>query len=58
VLKWEEPRFEMDMMLERGTPNGPLTDDRRAQLFTRPSNLGTPAIDLAVARFDGTGRLR
>lgn len=59
VLKWEEPRFEMDMTLDRGTANGPLTDDRRAQLFTRPSNLGTPAIDLAVARFDNpTGRPR
>jgi len=59
VLRWEEPRFEMDMNLNRGTVNSGLTDDRRAVLFTRPSNLGTPAIDLAVARFDApTGRPR
>ena len=59
VLKWEEPRFEMDMTLDRGVVNGGLTDDRRAKLFTRPTDLGTPAIDLAVARFDApTGRPR
>lgn len=52
VLRWEDPRFEMDLSLDRATVNGGLTDERRTQLFTRPTNLGTPAIDLAVARFD------
>lgn len=57
VLKWEEPRFEMDMNLDRGVVNGGLTDDRRAKMFTRPTDLGTPAHDLAVTRFDvPTGR--
>jgi hypothetical protein len=57
VLRWEEPRFEMDLNLGRPTVNGPLTDDRRAQLFTRPTNLGTPAHDLAVTRFDAPAGL-
>ncbi|QDU18555.1 hypothetical protein [Urbifossiella limnaea] len=59
VLKWEEPKFEMDMTLDRGTANAEQAADRRAVLFSRPTNLGTPAIDLAGARFDApTGRPR
>lgn len=59
TLKWENPRFEMDLYLDRATVNAGLADDpaRRAALFTRPTFPNTPAVDLA--RFDlPTGRPR
>ena len=57
VLKWEDPRFEMDLTLERAAVNTGLADDpaKRAQFFTRPTVPGKEPIDLA--RFDfPTGR--
>ncbi|MBN9523242.1 hypothetical protein J0H58_32800 [bacterium] len=59
TLKWENPRFEMDLYLTKATVNGGLATDpaRRAALFTRPTFPNTQAIDLA--RFDlPTGRPR
>ena len=51
VLKWEEPRFEMDLGLERATVNG----GPAAALFTRPSFPNTQPVDLARFAFP-TGR--
>ncbi len=59
VLRWEDPRFEMDLTLERAAVNTGLADDpaKRAQFFTRPTVPGKEPIDLA--RFDlPTGRPR
>jgi hypothetical protein len=51
ILKWEDPRFEMDLNLDKGTMNVPLADDPgRRGLFARPEIKGARAIDLA--RFD------
>jgi hypothetical protein len=59
VLRWEEPRFEMDMTLDRATVNAVQSDDpaRRAALFTRPTNTPSPPIDLARGEIP-TGRPR
>lgn len=45
VLKWVEPRFEMDLNLDKATVNALPAGDRG--LFARPEIRGTPAIDLA-----------
>lgn len=51
TLRWENPRFEMDLQLDRATVNAGLADDpaRRAALFARPSFPNTQPIDLARA---------
>lgn len=50
VLKWEEPRFEMDLNLDKATLNQSIDDPVRRALFVRPEIKGTTAIDLA--RYD------
>jgi len=54
VLRWEEQKFEMDMSLDGSGArvNQQLTPEQSRQLFTRPTITGTPAINLAEARFD------
>ena len=52
VLKWEDPRFEMDLNLDKATVNQSANDDpSRRGLFARPEYKGTPAIDLARYEF-------
>lgn len=52
VLKWEEPRFEMDLNLDKATVNAQLADDpSRRGIFARPEIKGTTAIDLARYEF-------
>ena len=47
VLKWEDPRFEMDLNLDKATVNSSIDDPGQRGLFARPDIKGTPAIDLA-----------
>lgn len=48
VLKWSEPRFEMDLTLNKAETNAPLTaDPSRQTLFLRPPYKDATAIDLA-----------
>jgi hypothetical protein len=54
VLRWEEPKFEMDLTLE--TPREPaavnqLTQDQAARYFTRRDYPNVSAIDLAGGTF-------
>jgi hypothetical protein len=56
VLKWEDPRFELDMLLERAAVNTGLAEDpSRRGLFTRPTIRGKEPVDLARFEFP-TGR--
>ena len=56
VLHWEAQRFEMDMRLEGGKVNPPLSPEQIRAHFSRPTNLGVAPINLAEARFDAAGR--
>jgi hypothetical protein len=48
VLKWTEPRFEMDLNLDKATTNAPMTSDpARRDWFTRPNFKDVRPIDLA-----------
>ncbi len=51
VLKWEEPRFEMDLNLDKATLNQSIDDPVRRALFVRPEIKGSTAIDLARYEF-------
>jgi hypothetical protein len=58
VLRWEEPRFELDMLLERAAVNTGLAEDpSRRALFTIPTIRGKEPVDLARFEFP-TGRAR
>jgi hypothetical protein len=52
VLKWEEQKFEMKLDLERGEVNRTFSDEQVRAMFSRPNNLGTKPVDLALARYD------
>jgi hypothetical protein len=49
VLRWEEQKFEMDLLLEKAQVN--QADTTRAALFTRPDIRGATPIDLAKYEF-------
>src|SRR5262249_10868455 len=52
LLKWEDPRFEMDLNLDKATVNASFVDDpSRRGLFARPDIKGARAIDLARYEF-------
>jgi len=52
VLKWEDPRFEMDLNLDKATVNASFSEDpSRRGLFARPDIKGARAIDLARYEF-------
>jgi hypothetical protein len=56
VLRWENPRFEMDMTLDGAAVNTGLAQNpARQALFIRPTFPNTPAVDLARYDFP-TGR--
>jgi hypothetical protein len=56
VLRWEDPRFELDLTLDRAQVNTGLAEDpTRRALFTRPVIRGREPIDLARYEFP-TGR--
>ena len=56
VLRWEEPRFELDLQLERAAVNTGLAEDpSRRALFVRPTIRGREPVDLARFEFP-TGR--
>ncbi|MFO0805975.1 MAG: hypothetical protein U0791_22955 [Gemmataceae bacterium] len=51
VLKWEDPRFEMDLNLDKAVVNQSMTDDpSRRGYFAKPDIKGAKPIDLA--RYD------
>ncbi len=51
VLKWEDPRFEMDLNLDKATVNQSMTEDpTRRGYFAKPDIKGAKPIDLA--RYD------
>jgi hypothetical protein len=52
VLRWEEQKFEMDLTLEQAQVNQPMHDEQTRRLFTRPDIRGTPARDLANAKYE------
>jgi hypothetical protein len=52
VLRWEEQKFEMDMMLDSAQVNQQLSPEQSRRLFTRPNIAGATLINLAEARFD------
>jgi hypothetical protein len=56
VLRWVDQRFEMDMELGGGQANPPLSPEQVRSHFSRPTNLGVAAINLAEARFEVQGR--
>jgi hypothetical protein len=56
VLKWEQQRFEMDMVLDGGRVNPGLTPEQIRTHFSRPTHYGVQPINLAEARFEATGR--
>jgi len=52
VLKWEDPRFEMDLNLDKAVVNQSMTDDpTRRGYFARPDIKGATPIDLARYEF-------
>jgi hypothetical protein len=52
VLRWEQQQFEMDLTLEQAQVNLPMPDEQARRLFTRPDIRGTPAVDLANAKYE------
>jgi hypothetical protein len=56
VLRWEDQRFEMDLELNGGKLNPQLTPEQLRSHFSRPNFPGTPVVNLAEARFEGTKR--
>ena len=51
VLKWEDPKFEMDLNLDKAVVNQSMTDDpTRRGYFAKPDIKGATPIDLA--RYD------
>jgi hypothetical protein len=55
-LRWEEQRFEMTLRLDAARVNQQLTPEDTRRLFSLPNIGGATPINLAYARFDGTGR--
>ena len=48
VLKWAEPKFEMDLTLRQAQVNPQLTDEQARRLFTRPDRTYNQSpVDLA-----------
>jgi hypothetical protein len=56
VLRWEEQRFEMDMLLRSAQVNPQLSPEQLQKHFSRPTIQGAPAVNLAEARSDMSGR--
>jgi len=52
VLRWEEQKFEMDLTLEQAQVNQPMPEEQARRLFSRPDIRGTPAVDLAHAKYE------
>jgi hypothetical protein len=52
VLKWEDPKFEMDLNLDKAVVNQSMTDDpTRRGYFAKPTIKGATPIDLAKFEF-------
>jgi hypothetical protein len=52
VLRSDDQKFELDLTLDGARVNQSLTEQQTRLLFSRPDIRGTPAINLAEARFD------
>jgi hypothetical protein len=52
VLRWEQQNFEMDLTLDQAQVNQPIPEKLANSLFTRPDYRGTPAVDLANAKYE------